>query len=79
MAARTKACVCGQSPAGIVGSNPAEGMDVCLFWLLYFFSGRSVCLGVITRLEESIRCDRETPQREAISRKIVDWLEGENV
>jgi len=22
--------VCGRSPAEIVGSNPAEGMDVCL-------------------------------------------------
>jgi hypothetical protein len=24
------ACVCGRSLAGIAGSNPAEGMDVCL-------------------------------------------------
>ena len=29
-AARSKACVCGLSLAGIVGSNPANGMDVCL-------------------------------------------------
>jgi hypothetical protein len=29
MAARYKAWVCGRSRAGIVGSNPAEGMDVC--------------------------------------------------
>ena len=27
VAARSKACVCGSSPAGIVGSNPTGGMD----------------------------------------------------
>jgi hypothetical protein len=26
--------VCGCSLAGIVGSNPASGMDVCLLWVL---------------------------------------------
>ena len=30
VAARSKACVCGRSLAGIAGSNAAEGMDVCL-------------------------------------------------
>jgi hypothetical protein len=30
VAARSKAWVCGRSLAGIVGSNPAGGMDVCL-------------------------------------------------
>jgi hypothetical protein len=30
VAARSKAWVCGRSPADIVGSNPTEGMDVCL-------------------------------------------------
>ena len=30
LAARSKAWVCGRSLAGIVGSNPAGGMDVCL-------------------------------------------------
>jgi hypothetical protein len=29
-AARSKVWVCGHSLAGIVGSNPAGGMDVCL-------------------------------------------------
>jgi len=28
VAARSKAWVCGRSIAGIVGSNPAEGVDV---------------------------------------------------
>ena len=30
VAARSKAWVCGRSPAEILGSNPTEGMDVCL-------------------------------------------------
>ena len=30
VAARSKAWVCGRSPAEIVGSNPTGGMDVCL-------------------------------------------------
>ena len=34
VAARSKAWVCGHSLAGIVGSNPAVGMDVCLLRLL---------------------------------------------
>ena len=33
-AARSKARVYGRSPAEIVGSNPAGGMDVCLLWVL---------------------------------------------
>jgi hypothetical protein len=28
--ARSKAWVCGRSLAGMVGSNPAGGMDVCV-------------------------------------------------
>ena len=30
VAERSKAWVCSRSPAGIAGSNPAEGMAVCL-------------------------------------------------
>jgi hypothetical protein len=30
VAVRSKAWVCGRSLAGIVGANPAGGMDVCL-------------------------------------------------
>jgi hypothetical protein len=33
VAARSKAQVCGHLVAGIAGSNPAEGMDVCLLCL----------------------------------------------
>ena len=30
VAPRSKALVCGRTSIGIVGSNPAGGMDVCL-------------------------------------------------
>ena len=54
--------VCGRSFAGIVGSNPTGGMDVCLLWVLCVFRG--LCVWLITRPEESYRlwcvveCDR---------------------
>jgi hypothetical protein len=35
MAARSKAWVCGRSPARILVSNPAEDMEVCLLWVLF--------------------------------------------
>jgi hypothetical protein len=34
MAVRSKAWVCGRSLAGIVGSNPAGGMDVCVVFVV---------------------------------------------
>jgi len=53
VAARSKEWVCGHSPAEIVGSNPIEGMDVsCECCVL---SGRGLCDGLITCLEESHR------------------------
>jgi hypothetical protein len=51
MAARSKAWVCGCSPAEIVGSNPAGGMDICCVVLI----GRGLCDELITRPEESYR------------------------
>ena len=63
VAARSKALVCGRSPAEIVGSNPTGGMEVCLLRVL---SGRGLCDELITRPEESYRlwcvvvCDLET-------------------
>ena len=33
-AARYKPWVCGRPLAGIAGSNPADGMDACLLWVL---------------------------------------------
>ena len=61
VAARFKAWVCGRSPAVIVGSNPAGGMNVCCV-----LSGRGLCDELITGVEESYRmwcvvvCDLET-------------------
>ena len=63
MSARSKAWVCCRSPAEIVGSNPAGGIDVCLLWVLCV---RGLCDGLITRPEEScplwcvVLCDLET-------------------
>jgi hypothetical protein len=43
--------------AGVAGSNPAEGMDVCLlcFYVVLSCVGRGLCDGLITRPEESYR------------------------
>ena len=51
MAARPKASVCACSLAGIVGSNSAGGMDVCLLWVT-MLSRRVLCDEPITRPEE---------------------------
>ena len=34
VAVRSKAYIFGRSPAEIVGSNPTQGMDICLLWVL---------------------------------------------
>jgi len=34
LTARSGAWVCGRSLVVIAGSNPAEGMDICLLWVL---------------------------------------------
>ena len=52
MAARSKGWVCGRSLAGILGSDPAGGMDACLCGY-FVLSGRGRCVGPITRPEES--------------------------
>jgi hypothetical protein len=47
----------GRAVAGVAGSNPARGMDICLLCLYVVLScvGRGLCDGLITRLEESYR------------------------
>jgi len=57
VAARCTAYVCGSSSAEIVGSNPARGMSVCLSVCCdrCVFSGRGMCDGLISRLEEFYR------------------------
>ena len=60
-AARSKAWVCGHSFAGTAGSNPAGNTDVCRV-----FSCRGLCVGLITRPEESYRvCGVSERDREA--------------
>ena len=49
-AARSEVWVCSRSLAGIVGSNPAGGMDVCLLWLLCVVS-----YGSLRRADHSSR------------------------
>jgi hypothetical protein len=59
VATQSKACVCGGSLAGIVVSNPAGCMDVCIFvlqrslrWVIYSsreFLPNVVCLSVISK------------------------------
>jgi hypothetical protein len=46
VATRSKARACGRWLAGIAGSNPSSGMDVCLLYSV-------VCFGPITRPEDS--------------------------
>jgi hypothetical protein len=48
---------CGCLVAGIPGSNPARGMDVCLLCLCSVLScvGRGLCEGMINLPEESYR------------------------
>ena len=64
MAARSKASVCGRSPAEIVGSNPTGGVDVCCECCV--LSGRGLCDELMTHPEEPYRlwcvveCDLET-------------------
>jgi len=55
VAARSKAWVCGRSPAEIVGPNPAGGMDICLLSMLCVVRHRGLCEALITRPEESYR------------------------
>ena len=51
--ARSKAWSCCSSRAGIVGSNPAGGVDVCRECCV--LSGRGLCDGLITRPEDLYR------------------------
>ena len=53
MAARSKEWVYGHLLAGIVGSNPAGGMDVCVECCV--LSGSGLCDGLIARPEKSCR------------------------
>jgi hypothetical protein len=49
VAARCKAYICCRSLAGIEGSDPAGGFLFCVL------SGRGLCVGLISRPEDSYR------------------------
>jgi len=51
--ARSRAWVCGRSPAEIAGSNPAGGMVVS--FECCGLPGRDLCVRLITRPEQSYR------------------------
>ena len=55
MNARYNAWVCGRSLDRTDGSNTAEGMDVCLLWVLCVVRVRDLCVGTITHPEDSYR------------------------
>ena len=55
VAARSKAWVCGRSPAEIVGSNPTGGHGYLSVVIVVFLSGRGLCDELITRPEDSYR------------------------
>jgi hypothetical protein len=68
--AQSKAYVWSRLVAGIAGSNPAQGMDVCLLCLYVVLPcvGRGLCDGMITRPEESYHvsvcvCVHRNPER----------------
>jgi hypothetical protein len=88
-AARSKAWVCGRSLAGIVGSNPTGGMDVCLVsvvccqvevsatrWSLV--QGRPTECGVSACHREASTMRRSRPPRavEPLGEKIgnLEWI-----
>jgi hypothetical protein len=68
VAARSKAWVCGQALAGIVGPNPTGGMDL-FSCTVFALSGRGLCDRPIPRPEESYRlwcvseCDQVKSQK----------------
>jgi hypothetical protein len=53
VAARSKTWVCGRSLTGIAGSDAARCMNVSFECCV--LSGRGLCVGLITRPEESYR------------------------
>jgi len=55
VAARPKPWVYGRSLARAAVSKPAGGTAVCLWWVLYDVTYRSLCDGLFTPPEESYR------------------------
>ena len=74
VAARSKAKVCGRSPAEIVGSNPTVGMDICLLWVSCVVRYRSLrradhsSIGVLPTVVRRCVCSRNIKNEEAMTR-----------
>jgi hypothetical protein len=74
VAARSKA-VCGRLVAGVAGSNPIRGMDVCRVYTL-FCVGRGLCDGLIIRPVESYRvsvCVGSRNPEKGGQRSVLDY------
>ena len=77
VAERVKASVCGRSPAGIAGSNPAGGHGCLVCCECCVLSGTGLCAGPIPRPEESCRlwcvivCDLESLKKESGEKPTV--------
>jgi hypothetical protein len=72
--ARSEAWICGHSLAGFESSNPAEGIDVCRKCRV--LSDRGLCVGPVTRPEESYRlwCVSECNRESSIMRRpLAHW------
>jgi hypothetical protein len=70
--------VFGRLDAGIAGSNPAGGMDVCRLCLFVVLScvGRGLCDGLIPRAEEFYRVSNriQKPLRKGRRKTSIDIL-----
>jgi len=53
MAVRSKASDFDRSLAGIAGSDLAKGMDTSVLWVTVVLLGGGLCVGLITRPEQS--------------------------
>jgi hypothetical protein len=67
--ARSKKYVCGRSFAGIAGSNPADGIDFSLLWLLFVIRYRRYL------------CDETIPRREPYRMCAIEynWVKFLNI
>ena len=77
MAERSKAWVCSLPPAGIAGSNPAGGMDVCVLWVLCVVREKSLrradhsSRGVLLNVSCHCVWSRNLKNEEAKTRKWI--------
>ena len=80
---RSKAWVCCPSLAGIAGSNPAGGMEVCHLWIFYVVRYRSPCradhspravLPSVVYLSVVVRRSRHSTGRFTMGKKLYRYI-----